>query len=147
LAPLPSVPSITVRALLFLWSSNATCLTSDTSTNHLTLPQAHRLVACIFTPPLTQPASLLKKITNHYPFRFLLPCHSASRLPCPGRGRALPSLLPRAPSIATRLPPSRALVLASGARSAHRMRYSPGRAKPSAALVAVVLAPDAGAGC
>jgi hypothetical protein len=46
--------------------------------------------------------SLLKKITHPYPFRFLLPCRSALRLPCPGRGRTLPSLLSHVPSTAAR---------------------------------------------
>ena len=75
-------------------------LKSDTSVNHRTLLQAHRLIACAFTPPLALPVSLFKKITDTYPFDFLLPYRSALRLPRPGRGRALPTLLSRPPSVA-----------------------------------------------
>jgi hypothetical protein len=95
-------------------------------------------------------SEFIKKITHPYPFHFLLPCHSALRLPRPGRGRKLPSLLPHAPSAVARsrpdarasLPlPSRVLVLAPPI-----VHFTcPG--DQSVVLVAVVLARTVGGGC
>jgi hypothetical protein len=76
-----------------------------TRANHQTIPQAYCLIACAFTPPLALFTSLLKK-THPYPFRFFLPCRSTLRLPRLRRGRALPSLVPRAHSAATHSCPS-----------------------------------------
>jgi hypothetical protein len=73
-----------------------------------------------FYPATCFAREFIKKITHPYPLRFLFPCRSALRLPHPGRGHALPSLLPRAPSAAARsrpvtsascLLPSRVLML------------------------------------
>jgi hypothetical protein len=88
-----------------------------------TLPQP-RLVIFTFTPLLTLPVILLKKINHPYPFRFLLPCRSTLRLPRLGRGHTLPSLLPHTQSAVTL---SHLVMRASGPL-------------PSCALVLVVLA-------
>jgi hypothetical protein len=93
-----------------------------------------------FYPTARSARKFTKKITHPYPFRFLLPCRSALLLPRPERGRAIPSLLPHAPSVATRLPSSRAPLApsrvtcagAGGVRSARHPRRPPSRAKPGA---------------
>jgi hypothetical protein len=71
--------------------------------------------------------------------RFLLPCRIVLRPPRPGHGRALPSLLPRAPYAATHSrpvactsPPPVVHAGAGGASSARRARRPPYRPKAGA---------------
>jgi hypothetical protein len=109
--------------------------------NRRTLPQAHRLVACAFTPLLALSMSLLKKITHPYPFRFLIICRSALRLPhldtdahSPRCCHALhPSPLARAPSRAPLAPSCCAAPLASSRRTRWCWCCSlrPSRAQPA----------------
>ena len=116
------------------------------------LPQAHNLVICVFTPPLTLPASLLKRITHPYPFCFLLPRQSALRLPVLDADTHSPCYCraPHLPPLA--LAPSRAPPAPSRhARWFWWCSLCPLRVLPPAelspVLVAVVLARVAGAGC
>jgi hypothetical protein len=106
-----------------------------TRVNHRTIPQTHRLVACALTPRARSAHEfIIKKITHPYPFRFILPCRSALWLPCPGRGRALPSLVLRAPSVAARSHP--VVCTARSLLSLHWCRWCsrrpPDRPKPGA---------------